>query len=194
MITVTVTDSGVIDAFNRMIAFGESPQGALAAIGEKMLEFTRERFASSTDPYGEPWAPNTEVTLHTVLTKVLQRSPKNFLKNGELSKKGADYKASYLAGKKPLIGASKSLSTQLHKTVIGDNMVTVSSTMIYAATQQFGAKQGEFGTDKRNHPIPWGDIPARAFFPTEEGGLPEPLQQDISEVLRIALTNVRDGS
>jgi phage gpG-like protein len=186
MFTVTVTDSGVIDAFNRLIAFGENTQPVLAAIGEKMLEFTKERFEQSNDPYGNPWEPNSDTTLRAAL----HRSGKNFTKKGGLSKRGADL----LAGKKPLIGASKSLSTQLHAMVIGDNLVTVSSTMIYAATQQFGARQGEFGRDKRNHPIPWGDIPARPFFPDPAQGLPEELQQDIADVLRIAIQNAMHGT
>lgn len=185
MFTVTITDSGVVEAFNRLIAVAESPQGALAAIGEKMLEFTRARFEQSADPYGVPWEPNSDTTLRAAL----HRSGKNFTKKGGLSKRGADM----LAGKKPLIGESRSLSTQFHPTVIGDNLVTVSSSMIYAATQQFGAKQGEFGRDKCNHPIPWGDIPARPFFPNTAQGLPDELQQDITNVLRDAIQKAIKG-
>jgi phage gpG-like protein len=185
MFTITITDASAIDAFNRLIAFGESPQPALKSIGEKMLEFTKARFESSTDPYGNPWAPNADTTLR----KALHGRSKSFTKKGKLSKRGLDY----LAGKKPLIGESKSLSTQFNPTVIGDNLVTVSSPMVYAATQQFGAKQGQFGRGKRNHPIPWGDIPARPFFPDPARGLPEPLQQSITEVLRIALRNAAGG-
>lgn len=44
------------------------------------------------------------------------------------------------------------------------NVLTIFSTMEYAATQQFGAKQGDFGRTRRNAPIPWGDIPARPFL------------------------------
>jgi phage gpG-like protein len=196
MFTVTVTDSGVIEAFNRLIAFGESPQPALMAIGEKMLEFTRERFASSTDPYGEPWKENTDTTLRRALHKQENLSGKIFSKRkgkeGTLNKPGLDY----LAGKKPLIGESRSLSSEFGKQVplvIGNDLVVISSTMVYAAPQQFGAKQGQFGRDKRNHPIPWGDIPARPFFPTEAGGLPDELSQGISDVLRIAIQNAKDG-
>lgn len=42
--------------------------------------------------------------------------------------------------------------------------VTIFSSMIYAATQQFGASKGQFGRNRRNQPIPWGDIPARPFL------------------------------
>jgi len=183
MFTVSVTDSSALDAFNRLIALGENPQGALMAIGEKMLEFTRARFVTSTDPYGNPWAPNADSTLRNALHRPGKRS---FTKKGALSERGVEY----LAGKKPLIGESKSLSTEFSKEiplVIGDNLVTISSTMKYAGTQQFGALQGQFGRDKRNHPIPWGDIPARPFFPDPARGLPPELQSSISDVLRIAI-------
>lgn len=186
MFAVSVTDSSALDAFNRLIAFGENPQGALMAIGEKMLEFTRARFVTSTDPYGNPWAPNADSTLRNALHRP---GKKSFTKKGALSKRGTEY----LLGKKPLIGESKSLSTQFNTTVLGGNLVTISSPMIYAAPQQFGASQGQFGRDSRNHPIPWGDIPARPFFPDPAQGLPQPLQASISDVLRIALQNAAKG-
>jgi phage gpG-like protein len=63
----------------------------------------------------------------------------------------------------PLIGESKSLSTQF-AVQAGSDQVTLSTNVEYAAVQQFGAKQGAFGRDKRNHPLPWGDIPARPFL------------------------------
>lgn len=44
-------------------------------------------------------------------------------------------------------------------------MAAIGTNVKYAATQQFGAAQGQFGRDKRNHPIPWGNIPARPFLP-----------------------------
>ena len=186
MFTIEITDNTAVEAFNRLIALGENPQPVLQAIGEKMLQFTKARFESSTDPYGAPWAPNSDTTLRAAL----HRNSKSFTKKGKLSKRGD----SILAGKKPLIGESKSLSTQFHPTVIGDNLVTLSSTMKYAATHQFGAKQGEFGRDKRNHPIPWGNIPARPFFPNAAQGMPGELQQDISVALRIAIQNAMGGT
>lgn len=185
MLKIEITDAGVVDAFNRLIAFGENPQGALMAIGEAAADFTKRRFVESADPYGTPWEPNSDTTLRAVL----HRSGKNFTGKGSLSKRGQ----AVLSGKKPLIGESKSLSTQIHYTVIGDDSVVVSSSMVYAAAQQFGARQGEFGRDKRNHPIPWGDIPARPFFPNEEQGLPDELNQNISDVLRAALESAISG-
>lgn len=173
MIEIKIDDAHVTAAFNRLIALGESPGPALKAIGEKVEEFTKTRFEQSADPYGVPWAPNSDVTLRTLL----HGSGKNFTKKGALSKRGTQV----LAGKKPLIGESKSLSTQLHSTVGGDS-VTVSSSMVYAAMQQFGGTKAEF-------PNLWGDIPARPFFPNAEQGLPDSLEEEISDILRIAIQN-----
>ena len=177
MIKIEITDSGVLDAFNRLIAFGESPQGALEAIGEKVMDFTKQRFELSVDPYGNPWAPNSDATLRAALS----RSEKNFTKKGALSKKGL----ALLQGKKPLIGESKSLSTQFGKE-IDSNSVTVASTQKYAAMQNFGGTKAEF-------PNLWGDIPARPFFPNPEQGLPDELSLDIMNVLRGALENAIAG-
>lgn len=179
MIKVQVTDSGVIEAFNRLIAVGEHPQGALLAIGETvMLPAARERFTSSTDPYGEPWEQNSDTTLRAAL----HRSGKNFTKKGHLSKRGT----AVLAGKKPLIGESKSLSTQFAYRVQGDDMVTLTSLMVYAAMQNFGGSKAEF-------PNLWGDIPARQIFPDQQRGLPGEMQTGIRDVLRNALENAVKG-
>ncbi|OHD27421.1 MAG: hypothetical protein A2Y38_05595 [Spirochaetes bacterium GWB1_59_5] len=177
MIEIEITDAGVVDAFNRLIAFGENPQGALAAIGEKVVDFTKARFEQSVDPYGTPWAQNSDTTLRAAL----HGSGKNFTKKGALSKLGA----AVLAGKKPLIGESKSLSTQFSYRVLDDS-VEISSPMAYAAMQNFGGSKAEF-------PSLWGDIPARPFFPNPEQGLPDELNRDISDVLRAALESAFAG-
>ena len=84
---------------------------------------------------------------------------------------------------RPLTGETLELQRQIHYRVEGDTL-TVGSTMEYAATQQYGAKMGEFGRysqiarvrkyglgtfkgsagTKKGFPIPWGDIPARPFI------------------------------
>lgn len=178
MIKIEITDTGVVEAFNRLVAFGEDPRGALMGIGEKMLDFTKRRFVESTDPYGNPWAQNSD----TVLRATLHRSGRNFTKAGKLSKRGQ----AVLAGKKPLIGESKSLSTQFSYPVLGADTVVVASPMVYAAMQNFGGSKAKF-------PHLWGDIPARPFFPDESRGLPDELSREITDVLRAALQNAIDG-
>ena len=55
--------------------------------------------------------------------------------------------------------------------------VTIGTTELYGKTHQFGANQGEYAPH-----VPWGDIPARPFLPTD--GLPALWQQDIIDVIR----------
>lgn len=178
MIKIEITDASVVDTFNRLIDIGENPQGALMGIGEVVTDFTKRRFVESVDPYGAPWEQNSDTTLRAVL----HRSGRNFTKKGELSKRGQ----TVLAGKKPLIGESKTLSTQIHYTVIGDNSVVISSSAVQAAMMNFGGTKAEF-------PHLWGDIPARPIFPDESRGLPDELNQDISDVLRAALESAING-
>lgn len=179
MIIIETTDSGVLEAFNRLIAIDQNPETTLLAIGEAvLLPLTKQRFETSTDPYGVPWEQNSDTTLRSAL----HGSAKNFTKAGKLSKRGN----AVLAGKKPLIGESKSLSTQFAYTVIGSDMVTLTSLMKYAAMQNFGGSKAEF-------PHLWGDIPARQFFPDEVRGLPTDYAQGITGVLVTALQSAWDG-
>lgn len=182
MIKLQTTDPGVVEAFNRLIATGEDPSGALMGIGEVMLTHTKQRFEQSDSPYGEAWAQNSDTTLRAAL----HGSAKNFTKKGKVSKHGN----TLLAGKKPLIGESKSLSAEFGKSVprvLGNDMVTITSTMLYAAMQNFGGSRSEF-------PSLWGDIPARQFFPDEARGIPEPMAADMSGVLRATLQGAWDGN
>jgi len=200
MIKIEITDSGVVDAFNRLIAFGGNPQNALKDIGETVVQFTKERFQKSADPYGNPWAPNSRVTLEALLRNKSGIFAPSFVRNSQLyskqqgwrytgDKKGYFKKDGTLTkksqelmmGKKPLIGESKSLSTQFSYRVFCDSVV-ISSPIVYAAMQNFGGTKAEF-------PNLWGDIPARPFFPNVEQGLPDELSQQITDVLRIALQN-----
>lgn len=59
-----------------------------------------------------------------------------------------------------------------------------------ARMQHYGAKQGQFGKTKRNTPIPWGDVPARRYFPIDDNGriLPSALER-VMEVLETAVQN-----
>ncbi len=175
MITLKLTDTGVAPLLAALAAAMGKPQPALKAIGEEMLEFTKERFAESKDPYGTPWAENSDTTLR----KLLHSNKKNFTPvKGHVSARGKKV----LANKKPLIGETKSLSTEFASTVDARS-VTVRSTMIYAAMQQFGGKKDDF-------PHLWGDIPARPFFPDEQRGLPPDLANAIRDVLADTLAGL----
>lgn len=171
MIRITVIDTGIGEPIARLLRGLQNPRPALKAIGELVMESTKERFALSQDPYGKPWAANADSTL----AAYLHRDGKSFTKKGQVSARGKRL----LAAKKPLIGQSKSLSTQFAYRVAG-NGVEIRSTMVYAAMQQFGGQKSRF-------PHLWGDIPARPFFPDAQRGLPPALAQRIESVLAEAI-------
>ena len=127
------------------------------AIGELLVDSTKQRFADSQAPDGSTWQTLSETTL---MQYVSTFGKSNFGKSGRINKAGA----ARVQGRKPLIGKSKSLSTQIFYEVSANgNELTVGSPMIYAAVQQFGQKKGASGASKRG-PIPWGDIPPRPFI------------------------------
>ena len=135
---------------------GANPRPALKQISELLVDSTKQRFRTSTAPDGSRWAPNTPTTLFAQLS----RFSGSFKKDGALSAKG-----SRRAGnKKPLIGESKALSTEINARPVSDSIIEIGSPVEYAAVHQFGAKKGAFGRTKRGAPIPWGDIPARPFL------------------------------
>lgn len=155
MITITIDETHTLEAINRLVARMGDMTPAMQSIGEYLLGTTKRRFATSTSPDGVRWAPNAETTY----LRMIERASGAVRKDGRVNAKGAGL----AINKKPLIGESRSLSTQIAPQATRDS-VSVGSPMIYAATQQFGAAKGAFGKDRRNHPIPWGDIPARPFI------------------------------
>ena len=153
--TITVEDAQVRAALQRLRARTDNLAPALKAIGEDLVESTKQRFATATAPDGTPWAPNTETTI----LKYLGLTGGNYNKDGKLSKKGAGR----VTGKKPLTGETGALGGQIHYQVAG-NVLEVGSSMEYAAMQQFGGRKSEF-------PNLWGDIPARPFLGLSAGDI-----------------------
>lgn len=149
------TDGEIQQIFRRLREAAVDLAPAFREAGEALAETTKQRFESATAPDGSAWAPNTPVTVQ----RFLNRTKGNFRRDGGLSAQGSRR----LAGKKPLTGESKSLRTTIRYRADG-NGVEVGSPMIYAATHQFGASQGQFGRTRRGGPIPWGDVPARPFL------------------------------
>ena len=87
---------------------------ALKAIGESLVESTKQRFVDSKGPDGVKWKPNKPSTLARKKSR------------------------------KPLIGESLMLSEQIHYDVIANDTLIVGSSMEYAAMQQFGGTKAEF--------------------------------------------------
>lgn len=108
-------------------------------MGEYLIGSTRERFRQGVAPDGAKWLPKSAVTL-------------------------ARYKARGDGVRPdPLIGASRRLSTEI-LAYAQKASVEVGSNLEYSGVMQAGARQGAFGRDGRNHPIPWGNIPARPWL------------------------------
>lgn len=152
MIKIEVTDSGVSAALNRLASIGDNLHPALLQIGEVLVDSTKQRFATSTAPDGTRWAANSQTTILMYLDRYKGSYSK---RDGRLTKKGA----TRASGKRPLLGETGDLSRQISYSVEGNDALYVGSSMIYAATQQFGAKRHEF-----QGKAPWGDIPARPFL------------------------------
>lgn len=164
MIRVELDTREATAALKRLGDSARDPKPALRQIGEALVLTTRQRFASSQGPDGRPWAPNSQATY----LKFLGGYKNSFGKSGRINKEGSGR----AMGKRPLIGESKRLGTEIAYRVDGAS-VEVGSSLVYSAVQQFGARRGQFGSGRyRNRagsfPIPWGDIPARPFLGVSE--------------------------
>lgn len=112
-------------------------------IGEYMVEATRERFRRGQAPDGTKWQPKSKVTLA------------RYLDAGDGARPD------------PLIGPSRRLSTEI-ALFVSKTSSEIGSALEYSAVMQHGAAKGAFGRDSRNHPIPWGKIPARVWLGISE--------------------------
>jgi phage gpG-like protein len=172
MIQVEIDDRELRAALGELLRRVQDPTPALRDIGEYLVASTRRRFAAGRAPDGTPWAPNSPVTV----MQYLARFDSSFRRRGGgLTKAGA----ARAAAKRPLIGETRRLSSEIAYRLIPGG-VAVGSSLEYAAVQQFGARRGEFGRTRRGAPIPWGDIPARPFL-------------GVSRVDRVAILDILAG-
>lgn len=115
-------------------------------IGQELVNTTLRRFETSTAPDGSPWAPNSPVTMGRLIGANMRK------KDGTLNKRGEQR----IASKKPLIGETRLLSTEIHA-VVGASGLMVGSNKVQAAMMHFGGTKADF-------PHLWGDIPARPII------------------------------
>jgi phage gpG-like protein len=168
--TIEVKDKPVQAALKALAARVKNTNPVLRTIGEGIVDRTKRRFDTSTDPAGQPWKPNSAVTLSMLAGRLSGQKSKT-KKNGDLNAAGL---RAYF-NKKPLIGESEQLKTQFHHQVISDSLTvsTTSVTAAYAAIQQFGGKAG------RGKKV---TIPARPFLPIRQDGTLYPADQ--AEILK----------
>lgn len=150
MITVEIDDRKVLDALAKLARRGTDMTPVMQDIGEYLVESTKRRFVTSRAPDGSRWAENSDTTL----LNYLGAFKGSFRKDGGLTQKGAKR----LGAKKPLVGETGRLSSEIHHRA-SRTAVEVGSSLVYSGTQQFGARHGQYGNG-----IPWGDIPPRPFL------------------------------
>lgn len=149
-IIIQYDSAEVTRALNEVVRRGGNLSTALDNIGQTLVTSTKLRFGTSTAPDGTPWAPNKPSTISRYVASFSGTITEDRL---TLTKKGEKLWDT----KKPLIGESKALSTDIYSELFGGNELHVGSPMEYAAMQQFGGK-------KESYPNLWGDIPARPFL------------------------------
>lgn len=160
--TLYIDDSAVIDGLNDLLQILRGPQPILTEIGEYLVGSTRQRFADGVSPDGVRWVMNSRATIESHLGRYKNTTRKD----GRLNARGA----AVVQSKRPLIGESRSLSTQIYYDVGGDEL-RWGSPMAYAAMQHFGGSKAEF-------PHLWGDIPAREFL-----GLSDADEREIGDIV-----------
>lgn len=171
-ITFRIDDAQVRAAFARLEAAGADTVPVRREIGEYIVDSMKRRFVTSTGPDGQRWVQNTQATIEAYARKYAG----SYTKRGKLSKKGADR----VMGKRPLIGESRTLSTQLFYQLTPEGLE--------AGSPHPGAAMLNFGGKKSEYPHLWGDIPAREFV-----GLSDEDQTEILDILARHLRNALGG-
>ena len=166
MISIDIDDREVKQALQTLQRRLGDMTPAMREIGEVLIETTKQRFVTSTAPDGSRWAPNSPATI----MQYLRARGGAFGKRGGLTKRGARLAAS----KKPLIGETRSLSTQISYRA-GRASVEVGSPMEYAPIHQFGGRSRLGGKMVR--------IPARPFL-----GLSASDKRSVLEIIEEHLT------
>lgn len=149
---LTVQDQEVQRLLDQLIERAGNPKAALAAIGDDIIERVKQRFATSTDPDGNPWKPNSPVTL-AIFARGLGKSYRK--KSGSLNAKGERA----VASKKLLIDTGE-LEREISSSVSGSTLI-VKQSRLFAAIHQFGGQAG------RGHKV---TIPARPSMPVHQDG------------------------
>lgn len=115
MIEVKIEDAKITKALQDLHRAVGDLSPAFREIGKMLVESTKERFVTTTDPDGNPWL------LNSVLSTLL-----------------------YKTGDRPLTGETGKLMDEISYNLIGNDTLEIGSPMEYAAMQQFGGTKAEF--------------------------------------------------
>lgn len=136
MIEVKVNSDQVQAALQELLNKTNDLKPVLEDIGEYLMVSTRKRFKDKEAPDGSSWLRNSPIT--------------------QLLKGRNDPLIGESGGRGGLLGSFHYNASR--------NTLEFGNSKEYAAVQQFGARQGQFGRSSRNTPLPWGNIPARPFL------------------------------
>lgn len=193
MISVEIATDEITQALSKLSELSNSAKithSILDQIGDFLLDTTKQRFATSTAPDGTPWAANSQVTIlqylrlksgHYEGKRRVGTKDGFFYKDDDKRKRKGKLAAegvTVVMSKKPLIGETRSLASQIFKRFDSDGALLIGSDREYAAVQQFGATKHQFGK------APWGDIPARPFL-----GISDKDQSTILDIISLSLTD-----
>ena len=175
--TFTVNDSGIQSLLSRLSHSMSDMQPAMNDIGMALLMRIEEGFQQGVSPWGQKWAPLSQAT---ILQRLGSNKANFSKKTGKISAKG---KTAAMAGFQILVSSGILRNSITHQS--DAHSATVGTNVKYAATQQFGAWKGAFGRTRHGAPIPWGNIPARPFFPIQnrQVNLPSSWAAQVQEIL-----------
>lgn len=155
-IIITYDDREVRQELIRLQQASNNMSPAMRQIANHLQASAERSFKLQANPAtGAPWAPLSKTTV--ARRKKIGKGPT------------------------PILEQSGDLRRSIHDEHGKDHAIA-GTNLIYAATHQFGAKQGQFAV-KKGRPIPWGDIPARPFL-----GL---RKQEHSQILNSIINHLR---
>jgi phage gpG-like protein len=130
---VEIEDAKAQEALSALAKRGTDLRPLMQELGEYLTETTKQRFQTSTAPDGSRWAPNAPATY----LAYLGQSKGSFGKYGRMTKAGA----ARASGKKPLIGETRRLSSEIYYRA-DSRSVEIGSGLVYSAIHQFGGQAG----------------------------------------------------
>lgn len=126
MLTIDISNTEVLKKLEQLSHKIDDMTPVLRDIGEHIASEIDLCFTDASDPYGNPWAELSDVTV------ARRRNNSN----------------------KPLNDTGR-LKNSITTNVIDNKTVEVGTNVEYAITHQKGAKKGQYGKTSRGAPIPW---------------------------------------
>ncbi|GMU44159.1 MAG: phage virion morphogenesis protein [Xanthomonadales bacterium PRO6] len=135
MIKAEIDMSQANALFRKLVERGTNLTPLMQDLGEYLTETTKQRFQTSTAPDGSRWEPNAPATYLAYLGAFKG----SFGKSGRITKGGAGR----AMGKKPLIGETRRLSSEIHYRADAQSVeIRSGSGLDYSAIHQFGGTAG----------------------------------------------------